>query len=283
MRDYWLTQELLKLTGWSYVAICVIVLLVAVTLPKSGWGKAIAAAVVIGLASILPLQAKKEIDQSQVNADEFKVRYAKAKALFDERCKTAGEKIYKTVENVEGIQLLKVRKYSGGELSTDINATSQTYGDGFIQSFLVFEQDRGDSFRQLAYDRKSTKKPGYRYVVANDPVDNRLYQYSIDENLSLKRSEVMGAPPRYALTFDDPLIPEERSYWIATSITKVLDLQTNEVLGEAIRFVIDPGQGSRAGQRTPWFFAKGCNSTTGYNPTSDRFFADQILKPIQGK
>jgi hypothetical protein len=283
MRDYWLTQELLKLTGWSYVAICVIVLLVAVRLPKSGWGKAIAAAVVIGLASILPLQAKKEIDQSQVNADEFKVRYAKAKALFDERCKTAGEKIYKTVENVEGIQLLKVRKYSGGELSTDINATSQTYGDGFIQSFLVFEQDRGDSFRQLAFDRNSTKKPGYRYVVANDPKDNRPYRYSIDENLSLKRSEVIGALPRYALTFDEPVKPEERAYWIATSITKVLDLQTNEVLGEAIQFVIDPGQGSRAGQRTPWLFAQGCNSTTRYNPTSDRFFADQILKPIQGK
>ncbi len=28
--------------------------------------------------------------------------------MFDERCKTAGYKIYKTVENVEGVTLLNV-------------------------------------------------------------------------------------------------------------------------------------------------------------------------------
>ena len=33
---------------------------------------------------------------------EYRTRLTTAKSMFEERCKTAGEKIYKTVENVEG-------------------------------------------------------------------------------------------------------------------------------------------------------------------------------------
>ena len=39
----------------------------------------------------------------------YKERYAKAKALFEERCKTAGVVIHRTVKDVEGIELTKVR------------------------------------------------------------------------------------------------------------------------------------------------------------------------------
>ena len=40
----------------------------------------------------------------------YKERYAKAKALFEERCKTAGVVINRTVTDVEGIELTKVRQ-----------------------------------------------------------------------------------------------------------------------------------------------------------------------------
>ena len=109
MRDYWLTQEILKGIGFAYIALTLLALALALWLPKRWWGKLVAVAVVIGIFSILPRQAQKEIARDQVKADEFKVRYDKAKALFDERCKTAGEKIYRTVENVEGVLLMKVR------------------------------------------------------------------------------------------------------------------------------------------------------------------------------
>ena len=33
-------------------------------------------------------------EEEQAKRDEFQARYNKAKAIFDERCKTAGEKIY---------------------------------------------------------------------------------------------------------------------------------------------------------------------------------------------
>src|SRR5687768_6779821 len=39
-------------------------------------------------------------------------RQVKAQAMFAERCKSAGEKIHKTVENVEGVYLLKIRPSS---------------------------------------------------------------------------------------------------------------------------------------------------------------------------
>ena len=285
MRDYWLTQELLKLTGWSYVVICVIVLLVAVRLPKSGWGKAIAAAVVIGLASILPLQAKKEIDQSQVNADEFKVRYAKAKALFDERCKTAGKKIYKTVEGVEGIQLLKVREYVGSaeeQFVASAAAAHESTGDFYIRSFLLYERD-DDKFsgRALVTDLNTSKLPGYRFVDVVDVKDQKRYRYTLASDTRVKREETTASAPRYGVTFDDINDPSEREYWVAGSTVKVIDLKTQETLGEFKRYVIEPGQGSRAGQRTPWLFAEGCNMKTSYGRDSTRLFTDQVLKPIK--
>lgn len=285
MRDYWLTQELLKLTGWSYVAICVIVLLVAVRLPKSSWGKAIATAVVIGLASILPLQAKKEIDQSQVNADEFKVRYAKAKALFDERCKTAGKKIYKTVEGVEGIQLLKVREYVGSaeeQFVASAAAAHESTGDFYIRSFLLYERD-DDKFsgRALVTDLNTSKLPGYRFVDVVDVKDQKRYRYTLASDTRVKREETTASAPRYGVTFDDINDPSEREYWVAGSTVKVIDLKTQETLGEFKRYVIEPGQGSRAGQRTPWLFAEGCNMKTSYGRDSTRLFTDQVLKPIK--
>lgn len=42
-------------------------------------------------------------------AEEATSRLVRVEAMFQERRKTAGEKIYKTVENVEGIFLMKLR------------------------------------------------------------------------------------------------------------------------------------------------------------------------------
>ena len=39
---------------------------------------------------------------------EARTRYETAKAIFDERCKQAGEKIYRTTSGVEGITLLNI-------------------------------------------------------------------------------------------------------------------------------------------------------------------------------
>ena len=47
--------------------------------------------------------------QSGPSREERAARLAKAEAMLAERCKTAGEKIHRTVDNVEGVLLMKLR------------------------------------------------------------------------------------------------------------------------------------------------------------------------------
>ena len=95
---------------------------------------------------------------------EYRAKLAKAQALFDERCKTAGEKIYRTVENVEGIQLLKVREYVGsgeGQYVASAAAAHESTGDFYIRSFLLYEREDGKfAGRALVKDLNTSKLPG---------------------------------------------------------------------------------------------------------------------------
>ncbi|WP_179209339.1 hypothetical protein [Eikenella corrodens] len=54
---------------------------------------------------------------------EWRKRYDPAKARFDQLCQNAGEKIYRTADNVDGILLLKVRG-----MTRSIRATATTRG-----------------------------------------------------------------------------------------------------------------------------------------------------------
>lgn len=109
MQDYWLTQYALKATGIGILLICLVVIVLALWLPKTRRGKGIALAVVL-IALLVPALRIYERAQAREQASaEHRQRYEAAKAHFDERCKTAGEKIYKTVEEVEGIRLLNIR------------------------------------------------------------------------------------------------------------------------------------------------------------------------------
>lgn len=67
------------------------------------------------LVSVAAFSAEPE-KKGRPSAETIKA----GRALFDERCKTvAGEKIYRTVEDVEGIVLLKVRpQRSDADLSS---------------------------------------------------------------------------------------------------------------------------------------------------------------------
>lgn len=100
--------------------------------------------------------------------------------------------------------------------------------------------------------------------------------------MSLQREVATAPAPRFGVNFEDVVDPNDRKYWVAASKVKVIDLQTHETLGELSRYVLEPGQGSLTGQRTPWLFASGCNMKTSYGSYSPRLFVDQILKPVKG-
>ncbi len=204
------------------------------------------------------------------NSRDPKARLARAEAIFQERCKTAGEKIYRTVEDVEGVFLMKLRPLGtnhGDQFKLDDPYGRDLDGVGYIESFA-----RG------SYDTMRSPNPrpgwpsriGYLYVEAIDPVDGKRYRYTgrIDEpwrydssysksykRFVLDRVLAPSSPPRYGVTYDDISTREEREYWIAGSSLKVIDLKTNEVMAERIGYMMDRGQGNTSGGRSPWLFA----------------------------
>lgn len=210
-----------------------------------------------------------------------KARLQVAEAMFQERCKKAGEFIYRTVDGVEGVLLMKIRPTGinyGDQFRMDDPYGRDLGGEGYIQSFL-----RGFETRQAEFAAGAPPRLGYRYVEAIDPADGKRYRYAgsikvigrkdasapnirlaIQRNpnfdlnnyaFAIDRVLSPGPAPRYGVTYDDISTREEREYWIAGSSLKVIDLQTNEVIAERIGYMMDPGQGNRSGGRAPWLLA----------------------------
>lgn len=245
----------------------------------------------------------------------------KAEALYEDRCaNAAGEKIYKTVDNVEGILLMKVRPLSGGRQWADQYWPGAAFAhesggggpDRFIQTFLWYE---GYGIRngtkvagKVSLTTDPTDLPGYRYVDVVDEKDGKRYRYTGSEKVvgkkdtnapnvkqalsanpdidlrvyrwMLDKTPAPDPAPRYAVTFDDHVIPEERALWLASGSVKVVDLKTNEVLGEMTRYVWGMGPASGANP-SPWLSGKKCGGHSNHQPT--RFFVDQVLLPAKVK
>lgn len=217
-----------------------------------------------------------------------------AKAMFEERCKKAGVFIHRTVENVEGVFVIKVRQKSinyGDQFAMDDPYGLDSGGENYLKTF----------FSGFFKNRKPPP-PGYRYVEAVDPTDGNRYRYTgrLDQpwlrdkrygdwvfEFVLDKAPATGAPPRYGVTYDDISTREEREYWIAGSSLRVIDLKTNEVIAERVGYMMDRGQGNRSGGRSPWLLAadNACpefpldGSRQSYQGNQTRHFVVSVLKP----
>lgn len=247
-------------------------------------------------------------------AEDAKARLVKAEAMFQERCKKAGEFIYRTAENVEGVLLLKIREQTsrGDQYRMDDPYGHDSAGDEYVKSFLYGRNEKGS----LVVDNPIATK-GYRYVDAFDPQDGKRYRYtgrvksvskqdptaynvklamSKDPNYDLNvyrfvldRIPAPDPTPRYGVTYDDVSTREERDYWIAGSSLKVIDLKTNEVMAERIGYMMDRGQGNTSGGRAPWYLAAyhACPRFPvapgghAYQTDQTRKFVEKTLKPSQ--
>lgn len=210
--------------------------------------------------------------QEYLALEAVKTRLAKADAMFQERCKKAGMKIYRTAENVEGVFLMKVRPQEmnrDDQFKMDDPYGRDFGGYGYIESFLREE------FQITLSDVPKKNVParsGYQYVEAIDPADGKRYRYTgrIDQpwlrdksygewvrQFALDKTVATSPAPRYGVTYDDISTRNEREYWIAGSSLKVIDLQTNEVMAERIGYMVDRAQGATGtgGGRSPWLAA----------------------------
>jgi len=247
---------------------------------------------------------------TKLGADDLLVQRAnKAMAMFQERCKTAGVKIYRTVDSVDGIFVMKRRpEKSDFENRDAVDPYGRDYnGDGYLMSLLRGSDETWRTYPEKPVEGAPPRPKGYLYLEAIDPHDGRRYRYvgRIEEPWQTNKSYSKGflrfvmdksnppdGPPRYGITYDDIATREEREHWMAGSSLKVLDLQTGEVVAERIGYMVDPGQGSTAGGRAPWLIAANyaCplfrrgnlpppTNGAGNQGGQTQYFVEQVLRP----
>jgi hypothetical protein len=302
MRDYWLTKDLLQAAGIGFVLLALIGIGLALWLPKKWWGKLLAV-LAVGFVTAIPIyKAIQESQQQQVEVNDYKERLTKAQALFDERCKTAEVKVYKTVDGVDGVSLLNIRQYdrlgvADNPLWPDAALPLESGGDDYIRYFLYQEYDGSPDDRGLAPGERGylsvgvSGKPkvmsrGYRFVDVKQ-ADGSTLRYRLKEQSKpdLVSEPVKGTPARYAVGFVNDVNPDDRAHWVAGTVITLTDTQTNEIVAKRASYSFEPGLGSKAGGRQPWRFAVTCPANSIKLPSEHltRFFVDQILKPKQGE
>ena len=280
-----------------------------------------------GACALLAAAGIAACAQAEQNAEReaTRARMTDGKTLFEEKCRTvAGEKIYRKVENVEGLLLLKVRPLRGGtELAyrdwPGAAFARETTGDEFISTFLGWEYG-GETFKDMptpirpdyrgyiSTDYLPGGLPGYRWVEVIDAKDGQRYRITGSQKaVGRKDTTALGVkmelekdpnydlniyrwmldkvlstmpPPRYGVTFEDHVIPEERYLGLASSTVRVIDLETKEVLGEMLRYAWSPGAPSRVNP-SPWLTAYRCPDHARGTSEATRKFVDQVLIPAK--
>ena len=266
----------------------------------------------MALAACGKSQADKEAEAKDA---AYREKYAKAKALFEERCKTAGIVVKRIVVDVEGIELIKVRpkldwadKRYFDPMFDGAAMADEAQGDSYIASFLYSElrnrnkpKERGliqPTFVKSDFNQEPPRR-GYRYVDVPDASSDQIWRYQIVPAVTdaefrrlggwakdLERTQYSGKAARYAVSYQDIVDAADRAFWIAGTRIKIVDQQTDEVIAQLTRFVWDPGFGVSTAGRWPWQHVDGRSDRNCPKPYElgyqTRKFVDTVLIPKQG-
>ncbi|MDO5652552.1 MAG: hypothetical protein Q4G39_00375 [Brachymonas sp.] len=317
MRDHYLARDLFGLLGKG-IDLAVVLMAVGWLLaawfawrkPKQTGHKLLWLTVVAGGAlmnvALVQYAVNSALQPLREQKTAYQLRYDAAKAVFDERCKTAGVKIYKTVENVEGIQLEGLRE--GGKTpgmdNPDWEGAGMPYeytGKSFIKSFLFNEYQGTAGFNDelQPYDPAKGLRGsfggggplvgyGYRYVDVKQE-DGSFIRYHRSFDADGKPMQELAQEPipaanaaRYMVRYINDPNPEDRKHWVAGATVAITDSHTDETLAELRAFAFEQLFGS-TNQRLPWRNVRQMCPLEAYHGDnkSIRFFVDQIIKPIQ--
>ena len=211
---------------------------------------------------------------------------------FDHLCKTeAGEFIYKTVENVDGLYLMRSRKMATDEEMQHLYALEAPYievhgeydspGEYFVQPhlgkyqflevLLPQRETRSDGNKYRRYYRDEHVHPGKDYQTA---IDGRFVRvpYIVAE----KGTQSLNS--KYGVTWRGITRPHDRELGIAGSELIVLDLETQEVLGIRRGFKRTVGVRNLTGV---WWLAGQTCPKLSKKP--DHWFIREVLKPTSEK
>lgn len=297
---------LLKSVGYVYWLIALGLAAFALWVPGRWWVKLPIAALILG-GFAYPVVTHKEVQQQQVDA--ARTRLDEAMALFKKRCESSGEKIARTVESVDGVVWMKWRERTPNY--SDQFKLDDPYGRDCGDKDCIAELLRVTTGAEKNPDEASRHRSGYRFVETADPADQKRYRYvgvielgwspeAIERHkkatgqdpppppdhsyrFTIKRTQIENYTARYGITWDDISTREDREHWIAGGSLKVIDLQTNEVVAERIGYMVDKGQGSQAGFRQPWSFAKdtACPVLVDENQKQTRIgFTERFVRQV---
>ena len=205
-----------------------------------------------------------------------------AMARFNELCKNAGEKIYRTVDDVEGIQLLNIRGEDGprgmsNPIWPDAGLLDESGGEWYIRNFLMWEHHEDKRSLRGYLNEDVSELPGYQYVDVTKKDGTTLrYQFIKSNGLKLSLDPIQGQLARYAVSYVNHIDPDDRKKWIAGTTVFITDTLSKEKIAEKTWYVVDRGQGSTAGFRAPWGYAQMCPNESGHGMYATRFFVDQM-------
>ena len=167
---------------------------------------------------------------------------------FDHLCKTeAGEFIYETVENVEGLYMMRPRKeatdYELEHLYALEDPYGHTNGEATDFEFLFVEPNRyryvemplslwrrpnwGKQFLDQSYVEKPTVESKYERYSGHDPRNPK----------SMVKEYTTTIKSRYGFTWRGITRPHDRELGIAGGELIILDLYTNQILGVRRGFI----------------------------------------------
>ena len=301
-------SDVIRVLSGVYVLLAVGAAALVLWRVKHWVGRVVWLAVVLVVFGWLPVKFGLSQLERQREAEAFAERRAEAVARMEVLCEAAGEFIHRTAEGVDGVFLMRLRP-------TDFSERNQwavdPYGRGGDDSWTGFRgqaQHRVPEWYVKGFLRARDEHGAFveygaglrfEYVDLIDPEDGVRYRYTgyayVPEHLKnnpnytgshmrfeLKREPVTAEMvlPRYGVTFEDITEHADRErWWIAGSALRVVDLETGEVMGERIGYVVDPYIGE-GGSYTNWttimFWGKKCPPG---KPRPARAFVEDVVKP----
>jgi hypothetical protein len=198
---------------------------------------------------------------------------------FDHLCKTeAGEFIYKTVENVDSLYMMRPRQEAADYYQQHLYALEDPYG------YTDWEATRFPTIfinpPWAAYSYVETLVPsGMKPNV--DGARFRRFSGYVQDKSSMAEEHVATLRSQYGFTWRGINRPHDREFGIAGGELIVLDLRTNEVLGVRRGFIRSGGVKNLTG--VWWLNGQACPKYEGKTHSKDGnfsyWFISKILKP----
>ena len=218
-------------------------------------GLLIAVAVPYSCISPLVRELKRDQQKAAEKEAEWRKRYEPAKARFDQLCQNAGEKIYRTADNVDGILLLKVRGDDEKYQSNRYNPLKdQMWEDAAVES----EFDREAYIEEFLLPYTSSF-PRYIYadVLQKNGLVIRYSRQREKQNWVMEQRPTPHPRARYAVTYENDISWENRKHWIAGTTIKIIDTKTNELMAEKTMYAFVPELGYSKFEQNPNPWGRG--------------------------